>query len=283
MSLRDGSIGRTSFVERFGLWNAEQKEQAAQALARIQEKDIEVVRLCFVDQHGLLRGKTIVAEEFDLVMRNGCAITTTLLAKDTAHKTVLPVFTAGAGLGMREMEGAGDFIMVPDPGTFKVLPWAPDTGLFLCDIYFQNGAPVPFSTRQIMRNALKRLADSGYDYVSGLEVEFYVFKLLDPKLEPEHATWPAAPPEVNFLAHGFNYLTDMRMDEIDPVVQLLRRNLKPLGLPIRTVESELGPSQFEFTFDPGVGLESADTMALFRNSVKQICRRHGYHATFMCR
>jgi glutamine synthetase len=52
---------------------------------------------------------------------------------------------------------------------------------------------------------------------------------------------------------------------------------------VRTVESEFGASQFEFTFAPCVGLESADNMAIFRNAVKQICRRHGYHATFMCR
>ncbi|MFX5233352.1 type I glutamate--ammonia ligase, partial [Acinetobacter baumannii] len=27
----------------------------------------------------------------------------------------------------------------------------------------------------------------------------------------------------------------------------------------------------------------ADNMVLFRSAVKQIARRHGYHATFMCR
>src|SRR5258705_1858749 len=32
-----------------------------------------------------------------------------------------------------------------------------------------------------------------------------------------------------------------------------------------------------------MGLEPADTMVLFRSAVKQICHRHGYHATFMCR
>ena len=31
------------------------------------------------------------------------------------------------------------------------------------------------------------------------------------------------------------------------------------------------------------GLEPADNMVLFRSAVKQIARRHGYHATFMCR
>jgi glutamine synthetase len=49
------------------------------------------------------------------------------------------------------------------------------------------------------------------------------------------------------------------------------------------MEVEYGPSQFEFTLSPGIGLAPADDMILFRSAVKQICRRHGYHATFMCR
>ena len=40
---------------------------------------------------------------------------------------------------MREMEGAADFLMVADPTTFRVLPWAPETGWLLCDIYFADG------------------------------------------------------------------------------------------------------------------------------------------------
>jgi glutamine synthetase len=54
-------------------------------------------------------------------------------------------------------------------------------------------------------------------------------------------------------------------------------------LPLRSVEVEYGPSQCEFTFQPTVGLTPADSMVLFRSAVKQICRRHGFHATFMCR
>ena len=49
------------------------------------------------------------------------------------------------------------------------------------------------------------------------------------------------------------------------------------------MEVEFGPSQCEFTFAPKKGLEPADNMVLFRSAVKQIARRHGYHATFMCR
>ena len=61
-------------------------------------------------------------------MRCGVTMTTTLLAKDTAHKTVYPVFTAGGGFDMAEMQGGGDFVMVADPATFQVLPWTGKDG-----------------------------------------------------------------------------------------------------------------------------------------------------------
>ena len=87
-------------------------------------------------------------------MRAGVTMTSTLLAKDTSHRTVFSVFSAGGGMGLDEMEGAGNFVMVADPTTFRVLPWANNTGWMLCDIYFPNGKPVPFSTRALYRDAL---------------------------------------------------------------------------------------------------------------------------------
>ena len=86
---------------------------------------------------------------------------------------------------------------------------------------------------------------------------------------------PSSPP-------GYQYLTEQRYDQIDPIVEILRTNLVALGLPLRSFEVEFGPSQVEFTLAPH-GPGAADAMVLFRSAVKQIARRHGYHATFMCR
>jgi glutamine synthetase len=85
------------------------------------------------------------------------------------------------------------------------------------------------------------------------------------------------------LSQGYQYLTEQRYDQMEPVLEIVRRDILALGLPLRSIEVEFGPSQCEFTFKPTVGLEPADTMILFRSAVKQICQRHGYHATFMCR
>ncbi len=184
---------------------------------------------------------------------------------------------------MEEMQGGGDFVMVADPSTFRVLPWANKTGWLLCDIYFSNGKPVPFSTRARGRDALAALSKAGFDFLAGLEVEFHLFKLENPRLAPADATWPPEAPEVSLLTQGYQYLTESRFDMLDPAVEILRRGVEQLGLPLRSVEIELGPSQVEFTFRPQPGLLAADSMVLFRAAVKQIARRHGYLASFMCR
>jgi glutamine synthetase len=88
---------------------------------------------------------------------------------------------------------------------------------------------------------------------------------------------------VGLLTSGYQYLTEQRYDLIDPVVEMLRTDLAKLGLPLRSYEVEFGPSQLEITLGAMAGMASADAMVLFRSAVKQIARRHGYHATFMCR
>jgi glutamine synthetase len=272
-----------SFVERHGLWSSAQQEAAARLVRIIEEQKLEVVRFSFPDQHGILRGKTLVASAAVAALESGCTITTTMFAKDTSHRTVFPVFTSGGGFGMTEMQGAADALMLPDPQSFRVLPWAPATGWLLCDVYFADGRPVPFATRHLYKSVLTKLEQRGYDFVAGLEVECHIFKLEDARMSPEDCGQPGQPPTVSLLSHGYQYLTEQRYDQMEPVLEIVRRDLIALGLPLRSIEIEYGPSQCEFTFLPARGLEPADNMILLRSAVKQICRRHGFHATFMCR
>jgi glutamine synthetase len=282
MPLDNGHAAPT-FVSRHNLWSEDQSRMAEDVAHAIKADNLELVRFSFADQHGVLRGKTLLADDAISALRAGVSMTTTLLAKDTSHRSVFPVFTAGGGFGMAEMQGGADFMMVADPSTFRVLPWANNTGWVLCDIYFSNGKPVPFSTRARYREALAALAKAGFDFIAGLEVEFHLFKIENPRLAPADATWPPAAPDVSLLTQGYQYLTESRFDMLDPALEPLRRGVVALGLPLRSVEVELGPSQCEFTFRPQTGLAAADTMILFRSAVKQIARRNGYLASFMCR
>ncbi|WP_295136698.1 glutamine synthetase family protein [uncultured Reyranella sp.] len=272
-----------SLVERAGLWTEDRKAATREAERRMKAGEMSVVRLAFADQHGILRGKTLMAAEVDAALKNGVGFTTTMLLKDTSHRTVFPVWQPGGGFGMKELEGAADVVMLPDPTTFRALPWAPHSGWMLCDIYFADGRPMPLCTRQVLRRTLGALADRGYDFVAGLEVEFHLFKLEKAKLGTSDAGQPGEPPDVSLLNQGYQYLTEQRYDEMDPILEILRTNLVDLGLPLRSLEVEFGPSQVEFTFRTGTGLDPADTMVLFRSATKQIAQRNGFHASFMCR
>jgi glutamine synthetase len=272
-----------AFVDRHDLWTGEQRRAGAALEREIKRRKLELMRFAFADQHGVLRGKTLVVDEAIAALRSGVTMTSTLLAKDTSHRTVFPVFSAGAGLGLDEMAGAGNFVMVADPATFRVLPWANATGWVLCDIYFPNGKPVPFATRALYRGALERVKNAGFNYFAGLEVEFQLFKLLDPRLATETLTWPAEAPLVEHTTHGFQYLTEARIDQVDRMLEVFRTTCQALDLPLRSMEVELGPSQFEFTFAPGRGLAPADMMVLFRSMMKQVARRQGHLVSFMCR
>jgi glutamine synthetase len=130
---------------------------------------------------------------------------------------------------------------------------------------------------------MSALAAEGFEFVSGLEVEFHLTKLIDPRLSLEDSGQPGSPPSVSLLHQGYAYLTEQRFDTIEPVLDILRRDCLSLGLPLHSMELEFGPSQCEFVFRPGKGIGPADDMIVFRNAVKQISRRQGYHATFMCR
>ena len=136
---------------------------------------------------------------------------------------------------------------------------------------------MPLSTRHLMREQVARLDARGLAFVAGIEVECHVLKAEGP------------PPEdggvggLRLLNRGYQYLTELRYDELDPLLEMLRGNLEALGLPLRSLEVEFGPSQIELTFGPDIGLAAADTMMLVRSCVKQSCRRAGYFASFMCR
>ncbi len=266
------------------LWTDEQSKLATAVVTQIKQRKLELVRFSFADQHGVLRGKTLLAGEAASAMKSGVNMTTTLLAKDTAHKTVFPVFTAGGGFNMPEMQGGADFVMVPDPATFRVLPWAPNTGWLLCDIYFANGKPVPFSSRRLYREALVPACNRGLRFSRRPRSRISsVSGITNPRLAPEDATWPPAPPDVALLAQGYQLLTETRFDQIDAALDPIRKAVEALGLPLRSIESELGPSQVEFTFRTLGGMDAADAMVLFRSAAKQVARRNGCLASFMCR
>jgi glutamine synthetase len=283
----------TGRLAREGLLSAEAQDQAQAVLAEARAAGLETLRVLFVDQHGILRGKTLVAEAFEGLFRAGINVPSTLLLKDTSHRTAFPVWT-GAGseaggaagdTGARfvPMRGAGDVLLLPRPETFRILPWSPHSGWILCDPVMPDGTPISFSSSEVLRRAEAGLAAQGLQAVFGLEVEFQIFERLDDARNHDQSTMPGAPVRTRNLNQGYQYLTETRYSECEAVLDDIRRNAQGLGLHPRSVEIEMGPSQFEFTFAPLPALQQADAMVMFRTMVKEVCARAGLHASFMAK
>jgi glutamine synthetase len=202
------------FIERHGLWTDEQTRQAEELIKRIDADGIRNVRIGWGDQHGIVRGKTVTAEEFKSSLRSGKDFQLLPAIVDTTNHPIVPPFGAENALNIPELVGLGDGVLVPDTSTFRTLPWVKDTGWCLSDAYFSSGKPCTLSTRKVLRDQLSRLSKEGYEMTVGLEFEFYVFRMVDPKLDPRSSGFPPAPPEVSMVAHGYQYLTETRGDEI---------------------------------------------------------------------
>ena len=122
--------------------------------------------------------------------------------------------------------------------------------------------------------------------VVGLEVEWYLLRLAEDHLTDENIgapgmrarpvhTWPVEP--------GYSYHSESNMDLMQPVLSALAEAYEQIGLPLRSLENEWGPGQVECTFAAEDALKAADDLILFRTATRQVCRRLGYFATFMCR
>jgi glutamine synthetase len=277
-------VGQPGFVERHGLRSHQETTLALEVAERIRTHGLRSVRLTVVDQHGQPRAKALSPDAAIAALSDGLDFSGAIYSMDTGNNVFVPPFAAGGGFGIPEFTGFPDVMLVPDPATFRILPWADHTGWMLCDAYFASGEPVPLDGRAHLKRQLAALADKGYDFVAGLEVEFYVFRLDHGyRRMPRDAGFTPPPPPVSVFQLGYQYLSEVRLDSVWADLETIRDGLTAIGLPPRSMEDEWGPGQLEFSFAPMKGLAAADNMVLFRSAVKQMCQRRGLLATFMCR
>jgi glutamine synthetase len=275
-----------SFIQQHELWTDEQRRQGEELKRRLKSENLHFVRLAWGDPHGYSRAKALAVPAFLAALSAGHNINVATTTLDSAGARTFASFTRGGGMGLDEMTGSPNLTVVPDPATFRVLPWAPGVGWILGDEYFTSGMPFHFSPRQILRKQLRRLQERGYRLVVGLEIEWYLLRLAEEHLTAEHVgvpgtrgrpvnTWPAEP--------GYHYHSESNMDLMQPVLSALAEAYQAIRLPLRSIENEWGPGQLECTFAPSEALEAADNVLLFRTVTRQICRRMGHFATFMAR
>src|SRR6185503_4838823 len=132
----------------------------------VKENDVRFVRLWFTDVLGHLKSVSINAAQLDDAFEGGMC------------------FDGSSITGFNPIEES-DMIAMPDPSTFALIPWRPEeenaVARMFCDIRVPGGEPYEGDPRWILRRAMKRAEDLGFDaYPIGPELDYFYFRSPNP-------------------------------------------------------------------------------------------------------
>ncbi len=119
-----GGAGRSmsSFAERCGIQDRARQACIQQLAQTIAASGVELVRFAWCDQHGVLRGKTLVAGAAVRAMTDGVGMVGTLLLKDTSDHTAFKVFEPDDLATPPGFALAANLVLLADPHTYRQLP-----------------------------------------------------------------------------------------------------------------------------------------------------------------
>jgi len=228
----------------------ETRADPSEVLARVESENIEFVRFWFTDILGQLKSFAVGKDELGDAFEQGMG------------------FDGSSITGFNRIEES-DMIAMPDPTTFKLLPWRGGehkVGRVFCDVLTPGGGPYEGDPRFVMRRALARAADMGFDhYYLGPELEFFLFK--------DDKGTEVLDKGGYFDLTTLDVASDFRRDAVF--------TLRELGIPVEYTHHEVGPSQHEIDMRFAEGLTMADNTMTYRIAVKEVAMAHGCYATFM--
>lgn len=238
----------------------------------VGEDQVDTVLVAGVDMQGRLIGKRFLARFFVESAYDETHACSYLLADDIDMEPV-PGYKAASW-----SKGYGDFVLKPDLGTIRVLPWLEKTALILCDIQdHENHEDLPHSPRGILRRQIARLQERGYLAYFASELEFY---LLDESFDSARAkgfrNLATASPYIE------DYLIGLTTKE-EYFMRRLRNEMDAAGIPIENSKGEWGPGQEEINVRYAEALEMADRHVVLKNGAKEIAHAEGKAITFMAK
>jgi len=239
-------------------------------LAQIENDEVDSVVLAVTDMQGRLVGKRCSARYFvDDVVGHGAEACNYLLAVDVDQATV-------GGYEISSWErGYGDFVLAPDWGTLRRIPWQSRTAMVQCDVVWQDGTPVTVSPRQVLKAQLDRLAARDLQALVGTELEFIAF---DTSFEDAWDTKYQDMRPVN--QYNVDY-SIMGIDRVEGLLGTIRRAMEGAGLYVESVKGECNLGQHEIAFKYADALETCDNHVVYKNGAKEIAAQQRKSLTFM--
>jgi glutamine synthetase len=229
---------------------------ADDVLQRVDANDIELIRIVFVNNSGVPRGRVVDGEKLPGVLDEGANVTRAMQSFNALDR-LAPDGRYGP---------AGEVRVVPDPSTFTELPYDDRAAIMLADLHDIDGGPWAAGPRARLREYLDEVGDEGYEPQLSFESEFYYTR--------ETAGGDAVPFDDTtcFSTDGMRSAHDLILETVDA--------LKAQGMGLAAYYPEYGPGQQELVVDHESGVAASDSQILFKETVAGVAADHDVGVTF---
>jgi glutamine synthetase len=227
-------------------------EKTAAIAELIAEKNVSFVNLQFTDIMGVVKSVGIPIQMWAEVLDHG-------------------LWFDGSSVQGFARIAESDMLLHPDLDTFAVIPWDTDvpTARVICDVHLPTGEPFSGDPRQVLRRALADAQAMGFQYFTGPELEFFLFKPgADGSLTP-------------ITPHDQAGYFDVSTDLAHSVRRQMVTALAAFGITVEALHHEVAVGQHEIDFKYDNALRTADNAVTLRLALKAIAQRNGLYATFM--
>lgn len=216
---------------------------------------VELVRFLYCGSDGIIRGKACHADFLDSYLRSGIGLTVAMQSFNMLDQLV-PEGRFGP---------VGEVRLMPDPGSFAVLPYLPRTARLYCDLHTLEGRPWDNCPRTVLRRMVGRAAEAGFVFKAAFENEFTLARRQDDR-------WVPLDRSPCFSTTG--------MDAAAPVMMDIIEALRGQGVQPEQYYAELGPGQQELPVRFADALRAADNQLTVRETARGVALRHGLQASF---
>ena len=225
----------------------------ADVVTRAKEDKIRFVSFQFTDIFGTIKSVTLPVGQLAGALEEG-------------------IFFDGSSVQGFARIFESDMVLVPDPSTYRVLPWSAEDrrrARIICDVYTTDGNPSLSSPRTILQKTLERATAMGMTYNVGPELEFSLFK------RGGESPFVPVPHDVG------GYFDFSPRDEAQRVRSEIIVALEALGITVEMSHHEVAMGQHEIDFRYAEALSTADNAITLKYTVRAIAATHDLYASFM--
>ncbi|MFZ0548840.1 MAG: glutamine synthetase family protein [Candidatus Promineifilaceae bacterium] len=226
-----------------------------QVVTTANNAGVRLVRFLYCDNGCTIRGKVAHIDSLARRIESGIGLTVAMQAMNMLDQ-LQPV----EGMGP-----VGEIRLVPDPESFVLLPYAPNSAAMMADMMTLDRQPWGACPRSFLKRMIGRAAGQGFTIQAAFENEF---SLLEPDIEGGFS------PIDTGLCFSSTSMT-AAAEVMDDIVAALEYQ----NIPIDAYYPELGHGQHELPIRHALALRSADNQIWFRETVRNVANNHGLLAS----